>query len=107
MKAILFRLCDVFNMNFTVIRIGAASFLIIGSLHPVVVQAEYYYGIDIWPILLAAGCGCILVSLFVRNVIPGVLLAVLGVSLLWSMRALPEQEERGRKDWFPANPKKT
>jgi hypothetical protein len=107
MKAIVFRLYEVFDMNFIGIRIGAASFLIIGSLHPVVVQAEYYYGKDIWTILLAAGCGCILASLFVRSVIPGVLLAMLGFSLLWSMRELHKQEERVRKGWFPANPKKT
>jgi hypothetical protein len=45
-------------------------------------------------------------SLFVRSVIPGVLLAVLGFSLLWSMRELHEQEKRVRKGWFPANPKR-
>jgi len=47
----------------------------------------------------------LLASLFVRSVIPGVLLAEVGFSLLWFMRELHEQEERVRKGWFPANPK--
>ncbi len=37
-------------MDFTGIIIGAASFLIIGILHPVVIHAEYHYGKGIWPV---------------------------------------------------------
>ena len=58
------------------------------------------------PFFLLAGSACILASLFIDNVIPGVLLAMLELSLLWSMRELHEQEERVRKGWFPANPKR-
>lgn len=93
-------------MNFTGIIIGAASFLIIGILHPVVIQAEYHFGKGIWPFFLAGGLTCILASVFVASVIPAVLLAVLGFSLLWSIRELYEQEERVRKGWFPENPKR-
>jgi hypothetical protein len=92
-------------MNLTGILIGAASFLIIGILHPVVIQAEYHFGKGIWPLFLVSGLGCILASLFLQTVIPAVLLAVLGFSLLWSIRELYEQEERVQKGWFPANPK--
>ncbi len=98
---------EAIDMNFTGIIIGVASFFIIGILHPVVTQAEYHFGKGIWPVFLVAGCACILASLFIRSILPGVLLAVLGFSLLWSIRELYEQEERVRKGWFPANPKKT
>ncbi|MDK2980814.1 MAG: hypothetical protein PWQ55_1161 [Chloroflexota bacterium] len=93
-------------MNFTGIIIGAASFLIIGILHPVVIQAEYHFGKGIWPLFLLSGLACIAASLFLQSVIPAVLLAVLGFSLLWSIRELYEQEERVQKGWFPANPKR-
>jgi len=93
-------------MNFTGIIIGAASFLIIGVLHPVVIQAEYHFGKGIWPLFLLGGLACILASLFLQAVIPAVLLAVLGFSLLWSIRELYEQEERVQKGWFPENPKR-
>ena len=91
-------------MNLTGILIGAASFLIIGILHPVVIQAEFHFGKGVWPLFLVSGLVCILASLFLQAVIPAVLLAVLGFSLLWSIRELYEQEERVQKGWFPANP---
>lgn len=93
-------------MNFTGIVIGIASFLIIGILHPVVIKVEYYFGKHMWPIFLITGIGCILLSLFIDNLIPSILLSVLGFSLLWSVNELIEQEERVRKGWFPKNPDK-
>ena len=80
-------------MNFTGILIGAASFLIIGILHPVVIQAEYHFGKGVWPLFLVSGLACILASLFLQAVIPTVLLAVLGFSLLWSIRELCEKDK--------------
>ena len=65
-------------MNLTGVIIGAASFLIIGILHPVVIQAEYHFGKGVWPLFLVSGLGCILASLLLQTVIPAVLLAVLG-----------------------------
>lgn len=41
-------------MDFTGIIIGAASFLIIGILHPVVIHAEYHYDKGIWPVFFAS-----------------------------------------------------
>ena len=54
-------------MNLTGIIIGAASFLIIGILHPVVIQAEYHFGKGIWPLFLLGGLACILSSLFLHR----------------------------------------
>lgn len=91
-------------MNFEGLIIGIATFIIIGVLHPVVIQAEYHFSKRIWPLFLLSGCACILLSLFISTIIPSVLLAVLGFSLLWSIRELYEQEARVQRGWYPANP---
>ena len=87
--------------------IGIGTFLIIGALHPVVIKTEYHWGKNIWPVFLILGLGCIVGSLFVDSVPLSALLAVLGFSLLWSIRELFEQEERVKKGWYPANPRRS
>lgn len=87
--------------------IGIGTFLIIGILHPVVIKTEYYFGKNIWPVFLVLGLGCIYVSFFAGSVLLSALLAVLGFSLLWSIRELFEQEERVKKGWYPANPRRS
>lgn len=94
-------------MRFEGIWVGLGTFLIIGALHPVVIKSEYYWGKRIWPLFLAAGGLCIVLSLLMRSATPSILLAVLGFSLLWSIRELFEQEERVRKGWYPRNPRRT
>ena len=93
-------------MNFSGILIGLGAFLIIGLLHPVVIKAEYYAGKGVWPIFLVLGAACIALSGFPGSAVASALLAVLGFSLLWSIRELYEQEERVRKGWFPENPRR-
>lgn len=88
------------------IIIGAGTFLIIGLLHPVVIKGEYHFGKGIWPIFLAAGAAAIVLSPFAGNIIVSALLAVLGFSLLWSIGELFHQEQRVRKGWYPANPRR-
>ncbi len=86
--------------------IGIGAFLIIGILHPVVIKTEYYFGKNVWPVFLFSGLGCIFGSFFAGSVLLSALLAVLGFSLLWSIRELFEQEERVKKGWHPANPRR-
>lgn len=93
-------------MNYDGILIGIGTFLIIGLLHPVVIKAEYYFSSRIWPVFLAGGIICIGLSLVITGRILAVLLAVLGVSLLWSIKELAEQKKRVKKGWFPKNPKR-
>jgi len=88
------------------ILIGAGTFLIIGALHPIVIKAEYYWGKTVWPVFLLLGIICIAGSLFAGSVLLSALLAVLGFSLLWSIRELFEQEERVKRGWYPANPRR-
>lgn len=93
-------------MNYYGIIIGIITFFIIGILHPVVIKLEYYIGTKAWPLFLVSGLLSIICSLFLDSVIVSTLCSVLGFSLLWGIRELFEQEERVKKGWFPANPKK-
>lgn len=93
-------------MNFEGIIVGVGAFLIIGILHPVVIKAEYYWSKGIWPLFLVGGLGCIVLSLVIEVFVLSGLCAVLGFSLLWSIRELFEQEQRVREGRYPANPKR-
>ena len=83
------------------IFIGIGTFLIIGLLHPVVIKGEYHFGTKIWPLFLIFGAGAIVGAYICKNGIASALLAVLGFSLLWSIKELFEQKERVKKGWFP------
>lgn len=85
--------------------IGALSFLIIGLFHPIIIKCEYYFTLRVWPVFLVGGLIACAVSLFVENIIVSGGLAVLGFTMLWSIKELYEQAERVRKGWFPANPR--
>ena len=79
------------SFNWDALLLGAASFLIIGLFHPLVIKGEYYFGKGIWPWFLAAGLG---------------FLALVAFSCFWSIKELFEQEQRVKRGWFPANPKR-
>ena len=86
--------------------IGIATFVIIGAFHPVVIKAEYHFGKKCWPVFMVCGVACVVGSLFVGPLWASAILAVLGFTLLWSIKELFEQEKRVKKGWFPANPKR-
>lgn len=91
-------------MNFGGILLGAASFLIIGLFHPIVIKCEYYFGKKCRPFFLAAGLVFAAASLFVANIYGSVLLGLIAFSSLWSIKEIGEQEDRVKKGWFPKNP---
>lgn len=93
-------------MNWTGVIIGVISFVIIGVFHPIVIKGEYHFSAKIWPVFLVAGIAFCALSVFVNNIIASASLAIVGFSCLWSIGELKEQEERVRKGWFPANPKR-
>lgn len=93
-------------MNVTGLVIGAAAFLCIGVFHPIVIKAEYYWGVRCWWLFLMFGIRCLAGSLFANGVVPAALLGVAGFSSLWSIIELFKQRERVRKGWFPRNPKR-
>lgn len=93
-------------MNFTGVIIGLVTFFIIGLFHPIVIKAEYYFGVKCWWIFLLLGIISLVISFFVDNNIIAILLGVFSFSNFWSILELFEQKKRVEKGWFPKNPKK-
>jgi hypothetical protein len=91
-------------MWFYGILVGAAAFLIIGALHPVVIKCEYYFGTKVWPAFLAAGACCLALSAVAARLPVSAVLGVAGFSFLWSIHELFAQRARVQKGWFPAHP---
>lgn len=93
-------------MNYSGLILGVATFLLIGVFHVIVVKGEYYFSKKIWPLFLATGIASLFISLFISSPVISSLIAVFGISCLWSIRELFEQENRVKKGWFPKNPKR-
>jgi hypothetical protein len=92
------------RLNYKGAIAGAATFLIIGAFHPLVVSMEYHWGSGVWWIFLVAGIAAIAASLFIRQMLWAAICAVLGFTCLWSIGEIIEQKERVEKGWFPMNP---
>ena len=72
------------------IIIGCISFALIGLFHPIVIWSEYHFSSRCWPAFLLAGLA----------------LGVAGMSCLWSILELKEQEKRVARGWFPKKERK-
>ena len=88
-------------MSYDGIIIGVITFLCIGVFHPIVIKAEYYFTKKIWPIFLFFGIAGILLSIFMQNYIIRISFAVFGISCIWSIKELFDQEKRVLRGWFP------
>ena len=86
--------------------IGICTFLIIGFFHPVVVNAEYYWGTRCWWIFLVLGILGVIGSVIITDLLISSLLGVFSFSSFWTIKELFEQKERVKKGWFPMNPKR-
>lgn len=93
-------------MNFEGLAIGISTFLVIGLFHPIVIKAEYHFGVRVWWVFLLLGLACATLSLFMTSTLLSTLLGVVAFSSFWSIKELFEQRERVRKGWFPKNPKR-
>ena len=93
------------ELNLEGVVVGAASLLVIGAFHPLVIWCEYRYTQRIWPVFLIAGLLCLIVALFIQGLF-SILLGLLGVACIWSIRELKEQARRVERGWFPKNPKR-
>ncbi len=91
-------------MNFSGLIIGLATFLCIGLFHPLVIKAEYHFGVGCWWVFLLLGLVSCTASLFIANQIVSIMLGVLGFSSFWSIIELFKQRRRVEKGWFPQNP---
>ena len=63
-------------MNFEGILLGAGAFLCIGLFHPLVIKAEYYFGVKSWWAFLIVGLLAAGGSLFVENTYISIFLAL-------------------------------
>ncbi|MGL5681568.1 MAG: DUF4491 family protein [Marinifilaceae bacterium] len=97
---------DMETLNWEGIVIGISTFLIIGLFHPVVVKAEYYWGVKCWWIFLVLGVASLALSVMVESTLVSSAAGVFGFSSFWTIKELFEQRERVAKGWFPANPKR-
>ena len=88
--------------HLTGIAVGAATFLIIGLFHPLVIKAEYHLGVRSWWIFLIAGILFIIASLLVKEMVYSILLAVIGFSSFRSILEVCEQRKSVYKGWFPS-----
>ncbi len=94
-------------MNFNGIIIGLATFLTIGAFHPIVIKAEYYFSKKCWWAFLILGLVFGGISLCMSDFVLSTIFGVIAFSCFWSILELFEQEERVKKGWFPANPKRS
>lgn len=86
--------------------VGIFTFLVIGLFHGIVVKTEYYFSKSVWPVFLILGMIFLVLSLWIENTAIGSVVAVLGVTCLWSIKELFEQERRVQKGRFPENLKR-
>lgn len=93
-------------MNFSGIIVGAATFLIIGLCHPLVIKMEYHWGKKSWLLLFLAGCCFSLESLLVSGSILSTIFGATAFSCFWGIVEIFQQEKRVLKGWFPMNPKR-
>ena len=93
-------------MHYSGIIIAVATFFSIGMFHPIVIKAEYYWGVGCWPFFAIVGAILLAASIFIENIVGSAIVGVIGCSCMWSILELFEQRERVRKGWFPKNPKR-
>ncbi|MCQ2234158.1 MAG: DUF4491 family protein [Paludibacteraceae bacterium] len=91
-------------MNILGIVIAVITFLVIGLFHPIVIKAEYYFGVKCWWVFALAGALFLTLSVFVEDIIVSSALGVIGCSSFWSILEIFEQRKRVEKGWFPKNP---
>jgi hypothetical protein len=94
------------SLNLSGLIVGAATFLIIIFGRWACIAGEYYFSKKIWIAFLLFGILGLIAGLFVKNVLIASILCIFGLTLLWGIHEVIEQEERVQKGWFPENPKR-
>lgn len=89
------------DLNFGGLLIGAGLFLMIGIFHPIVIKAEYYFGVRCWWVFLLSGLLSAAVSLFIESQLWSVFAGVFAFTCFWSIFEIFEQRKRVEKGWFP------
>jgi hypothetical protein len=90
--------------HLTGLIIGVGTFLIIGIFHPIVIKAEYFFGVRCWFIFLLSGVVGVVGSVMAGNILVSALCGVFAFTSFWAIKELFEQKKRVEKGWFPRNP---
>ena len=85
---------------------GAVTFLLIGLFHPLVIKGEYYFGRKICWVFLLVGLLALLCSVYLQSTVCSAIVAILGITCLWSVKEVFDQEKRVQRGWYPKNPKR-
>lgn len=93
------------ELHFEGLITAAATFMIIGLFHPLVIKGEYYFGVKCWWAFLLAGIAAVGAALFVHSIFWSTILAITGASSLWGIGELFHQRRRVEKGWFPRREK--
>lgn len=93
-------------MNINGIIVGAATFIIIGVCHPIVIKMEYYWGKQSWWVLLASGIFFSILSLLMKSFLSSTIAGAAAFSCFWGILEIFQQEKRVLRGWFPENPKR-
>ena len=94
------------SLNLSGLIVGAATFLIIIFGRWACIAGEYHFSKKIWLAFLLFGILGLAAGLFVKNVLIASIFSIFGLTLLWGIHEVIEQEERVQKGWFPENPKR-
>ncbi len=86
--------------------LGVCVFLIIGLFHPLVIWAEYRFGVRSWWGFLLFGAMTGTACALVDSLFLSACLGVAAFSSFWSIREVFQQRGRVAKGWFPANPRR-
>lgn len=97
---------DLASLNWAGIGVGISTFIIIGCFHPLVIKGEYYFGLKTNYFFAVLGVVSAIAALLVESIFWSSLLAVVAFSSFWGIKEVYDQQERVRKGWFPANPKR-
>lgn len=94
------------ELHYQGIILGLATFIIIGLFHPLVIKAEYHFGVKFWLVFLVVGILSSLVSLLIEDITISSLFGVLGFSCFWSIQEMFDQVKRVKQGRYPKNPKR-
>lgn len=94
------------ELHYHGIILGLATFIIIGLFHPLVIKAEYHFGVRFWIVFLVVGLMASFVSLLIEDITISSLFGVLGFSCFWSIQEMFDQVKRVKQGRYPKNPKR-
>ncbi|HON53329.1 MAG TPA: DUF4491 family protein [Bacteroidales bacterium] len=94
-------LFDFGSINLSGVVVGAYSFCNIIVARWACIVGEYHFTKRLWILFLIIGLVLIPVSLFTQSIIVSAIAAITGLTYIWGIHEIIEQEERVAKGWFP------